>query len=63
MDVRPTTLERAFALADSGRCMSDIRYRLTVEGYDQSELNSLSVRRQLYDKISAAKAVNGQRAQ
>ena len=48
---RPTTLERAFALARSGDCTSvlDIRVRLRSEGFEQVEahLAGPSISRQL----------------
>lgn len=56
MDGRPTTLERAFALAEAGQSLSIIRDTLSREGYDQSHLNSPTIRKQLAARASAAKA-------
>ena len=47
MDVRPTALERAFALAEAGKSLAVIRDTLSREGYDQSHLNSPTIRKQL----------------
>lgn len=62
---RPTTLERAFALAESGECLSlpEIRARLRREGYDQVEahLAGPAIGRQLRalcDSARAARPVN-----
>jgi hypothetical protein len=50
-DTRIGTVERAFQLAREGACrsVSDIRERLTAEGYEGvfSHLNGMSIRRQL----------------
>ena len=56
MDFRPTTLERAFALARSGTCsgMDDIRRRLQAEGYSLLPLEGRSLIRQLRDLCDAA---------
>ncbi len=56
MDVRPTALERAFALADAGMPMSVIREMLKHEGYDQGHLSSPTIRKQLIARSAAAKA-------
>ena len=56
MDVRPTALERAFALADAGMPMAVIREMLKREGYDQSPLSSPTIRKQLIARSAAAKA-------
>lgn len=50
---RPTTLERAFELADQGFSTSNIRQTLQREGYDQSHISG-SVVRQLSIRIKAA---------
>lgn len=55
MDSRPTTLERAFALADAGKSLSIIRDMLSHEGYDQSHLNSPTIRKQLAARAAAAR--------
>jgi len=55
MDVRPTTLERAFALADAGKPLAMIREILKREGYDQGHLSSPTIRKQLIAKAAAAK--------
>ena len=46
-DHRHTALERAFALADSGMLMTEVRKQLKQEGYDQSQLNGPTLVRQL----------------
>jgi len=50
-DARIGTVEKAFQLAREGACrsFSDIRERLTAEGYESvfSHLNGMSIRRQL----------------
>ncbi len=56
MDVRPTALERAFALADAGETLAVIRAMLKHEGYDQGHLSSPTIRKQLIARATAAKA-------
>lgn len=60
---RPTTLERAFQLANSGECASvaDIRARLKSEGYSdaQSHTKGPSIRAQLNALCAAARAKAG----
>lgn len=56
MDVRPTALERAFALADAGETLAVIRTVLKHEGYDQGHLSSPAIRKQLIARALAAKA-------
>lgn len=56
MDVRPTALERAFALAEAGKPLAVIREMLKHEGYDQVHLSSPTIRKQLIAKTAAAKA-------
>ncbi len=56
MDIRPTALERAFALADAGKSLSVIRDTLRSEGYDQAHLSSPTIRKQLIARTAAAKA-------
>ena len=57
---RPTTLERAFALAESGDYASivDIRGRLRSEGFEQADahLAGAAITRQLRDICDAARA-------
>jgi hypothetical protein len=57
---RPTTLERAFALAESGEYASvpELRIRLRSEGYDQvdAHLAGRSISRQLRALCDAARA-------
>ena len=52
----PTTLERAFDLAKSGKCGSvdDIRRVLISEGFQVSQLEGPLLRRQLRDLIAYA---------
>jgi hypothetical protein len=52
---RPTTLERAFELADQGYPTLDIRQILVREGYDQHQVVG-SVLKALSKRINAAKA-------
>ncbi|MES2474047.1 MAG: hypothetical protein V4601_14535 [Pseudomonadota bacterium] len=55
MDVKPTALERAFALAEAGKSLAVIRETLSREGYDQSHLNSPTIRKQLIARTAAAR--------
>jgi hypothetical protein len=50
---RPTTLERAFQLADEGFSTSDIRMILQREGYDPGHIIG-SVIQQLSKRVKAA---------
>lgn len=56
-DPRIGTVERAFQLAREGACrsVSDIRERLTAEGYEGvfSHLNGMSIRHQLATALKA----------
>jgi len=52
---RPTTIERAFELADQGYPTLDIRQILVREGYDQQQMVG-SVLKALSKRINAAKA-------
>jgi hypothetical protein len=56
-DTRIGTIERAFQLSREGACrsISDIRERLTAEGYEGvfSHLNGMSIRRQLNAALEA----------
>lgn len=59
MHDRPTLVERAFALAESGTCesLAVIRMRLRAEGYsDAAQLAGSSIRNQLVKLIAASKA-------
>jgi len=57
MNSRPTTLERAFALAKSGEYqgMADIRLQLKAEGYTLSQLEGRTLTRQLQALCVAAR--------
>jgi hypothetical protein len=60
---RPSILERAFALAETGRVNSvaEIRTALKSEGYsDQGHLQGPAICKQLMKTISVAKAKNDQ---
>lgn len=61
-DARIGTVERAFQLAREGACrsVSDIRERLSAEGYEGvfSHLNGMSIRRQLTAAL-VARGVTG----
>ena len=62
MDNNITSLERAFALAKSGKCNSvtDIKHRLNSEGYSLMAFDfGSSLRKQLRDLIDAAKKAPG----
>lgn len=56
-DTRTGTVERAFQLAREGACrsVSDIRDRLSAEGYEGvfSHLNGMSIRQQLAAAVKA----------
>ena len=56
MDFRPTTLERAFALAKSGTCsgLEDIRRQLRTEGYALHSLEGPTLIRQLRELCVAS---------
>ena len=58
MDFRPTTLERAFALAKSGTCsgLEDIRRQLRAEGYPLHSIEGPSLIRQLRELCVASAA-------
>lgn len=49
MDANKTTLERAFELARSGKCLSlpEIAHTLKSEGYSVSQIEGQSLRKQL----------------
>lgn len=51
MPIPPTTLERAFALARSGECtcISEVKERLKLEGFDESQIEGPVLIRQLND--------------
>jgi hypothetical protein len=57
----PTAIERAFALAESGRAgsLKAIREQLASEGYGRASLQGQSVSRQLSAIIAKAKAEAG----
>jgi hypothetical protein len=56
MDQRKTTLERAFELARSGRCLSfnDIAHQLHAEKYELSQLQGPVLKKQLLILIEEA---------
>ncbi len=58
MQFRPTTLERAYQLADSGECrsVSEVKKRLQAEGYDRiaDQLYGRTVTNALRDRCAAA---------
>lgn len=60
MTFRPTTLERAYQLADSGECrtVTDVKKRLQAEGYDRiaDQLYGRVVTNALRDRCVAAMA-------
>ncbi|RZA17752.1 MAG: hypothetical protein EOP02_21050 [Proteobacteria bacterium] len=58
MSNHPTSLERAFALAQSGDCLtvSQIRKRLTAEGYSHTAIEGPSLLRQLREICAKAQA-------
>lgn len=56
--IRPTTLERAFELADQGFPIADIRQTLQREGYDAHHVSG-AVAKQLSKRISIANAAKG----
>ncbi len=58
MTSRPTAIERAFALAKSGRVtsISHIRHILRSEGYpEDGQFSGLVIRKQLIEAIKKAK--------
>jgi hypothetical protein len=58
MDIGTTALERAFQLAESGKCstIGDIRKALSDEGYPQTELTGPALLKQLRQLMRSAKA-------
>ena len=59
---RPTTLERAFALAEGGLCttLQDVRDKLAAEGYSvDGQLYGPALRKQLAERMKAAKSNPG----
>jgi len=52
----PTAIERAFALASSGRCqnLNDIRKQLKIEGYGVEQITGPSLVKQLRELIAKA---------
>ncbi len=57
-DASLSALERAFALADEGKRVTEIRVSLGREGYDQRQLNSPALARQLTGRARAARDKN-----
>lgn len=57
---RPSILERAFSLAETGCCdtIEQLRRHLLREGYEQvdSHLSGTFIRRQLLDRIARARS-------
>lgn len=53
----PTSLERAFALADQGLSISHIRQALSREGHDHFQIYG-TVTRQLMERAQAATQLN-----
>ena len=56
---RPTCIERAFALAKSGKCDSvkSVRQQLKAEGYSEAgHLSGNAIRRQLMALLATARA-------
>ena len=51
-----TTVERAFALADQGLSISEIRRALKREGYNQHQIYGTAITIQLGKRILTAKA-------
>ncbi len=56
MDFRPTPLERAFTLANSGTCsgVDDIRRQLRAEGYPVQSIEGPTLIRQLRELCAAS---------
>src|SRR5262245_54454905 len=55
--MRPSSLERAFELARSGKCasMDEVRWRLRAEGYSTEQLIGPVLMQQLRELLQAAK--------
>jgi hypothetical protein len=60
VNLRPTTLERAFALARTGAYagVAEIKAQLKAEGYTLSQLEGPALGRQLRDLCIAARGAN-----
>jgi phosphohistidine phosphatase SixA len=58
MDVRKNTLEKAFELARSGKCLTieDVVRRLNADGYNADQIQGRVLRKQLWQLIRAAKS-------
>jgi hypothetical protein len=56
MDHRPTTLEKAFELARSGKCLSirEIGLSLRSGGYSLEQIQGPTLKKQLLELIEAA---------
>ena len=62
MEFKKTSLERAFELARSGKCLAirDIAFQLHAEKYDISHLEGPALRKQLVELIEEAIEPKGQ---
>jgi hypothetical protein len=60
MNLRKTSLERAFDLAESGECasVSSIRASLKREGYSDVQITGGQLLGQLRSRIKAARAIS-----
>jgi hypothetical protein len=54
-EYRPSALERAFALADTGLPISEIRTVVRREGYNADQLHGNAMSKQLRDRAKAAR--------
>ena len=61
MDTRKTSLERAFELARSEKCInvSEIIKHLRIEQYEISQIEGPTIRKQLTQLIEASRASGG----
>ncbi len=62
MDANVSALERAFALARSGKCVSvgDLKKRLHVEGYSSDQITGQALHTQLAALIQEARTKNNE---
>ena len=64
MEPNKTSLERAFDLALSGKCLSigDIQRQLIFEGYVVTQLEGKTLRKQLLELIKKATKTHGKKS-
>jgi hypothetical protein len=56
MGLKPTVVERAFELADTGTTVSAIKKQLQSEGFEKSFINGPTLLKELRRRIEASRA-------